>query len=98
MLLNDPPSFLYSSVEDTHFLCPLPDLDALPFSCPDRSRNGKAPPATSSSLWDAERSGLKGTIRVSDSKRRGPLQELIICVLLLSFFLLSLFLVLTFAL
>lgn len=58
--------------------CPLPELDALPSSSPDRSHNGKTPPAVSLLLWDTERSGLKGVIQVTDSNR-GLLLELFIC-------------------
>lgn len=57
--------------------CPLPDLDALPSPSPDRSHNGKSPPAVSLLLWDSECSGLKGIIQVTDS-RSGLLLELII--------------------
>lgn len=49
--------------------CPLLDLDALPSPSPDRSHNGKSPPAVSLLLWDSEHSGLKGVIQVTDSKR-----------------------------
>lgn len=45
---------------------------------PDRSHNGKTPPAVSLLLWDTERSGLKGVIQVTDSNR-GLLLELFIC-------------------
>ncbi|XDV44229.1 hypothetical protein PO909_012544 [Leuciscus waleckii] len=59
--------------------CPLPELDALPSSSPDRSHNGKTPPAVSLLLWDTERSGIDvpGTLGNSWGMRMGSFSSVL---------------------